>query len=40
MVEGDYGTQSHAAEPYSCLQVLVLGQELLDEFFWGQNFGF
>ena len=21
MGEGDYGTQSHAAEPYSCLQV-------------------
>ena len=29
MGEGDYGTQSHAAEPYSCLQVWVKFWEFL-----------
>ena len=27
MGEGDYGTQSHAAEPYSCLQVYFFSHE-------------
>ena len=32
MGEGDYGTQSYAAEPYSCLQVWVF-----TIFFFEQN---
>ena len=31
MLEGDYGTRSHTAEPYSCLQVWVLAYW---RFFW------
>ena len=44
MGEGEYGTQSHAAEPYSCLQVWVYnykggvyvwaGQTILKSFFY------